>query len=260
MKRFLSILLVVLILFSVSSCKPKQKIVGKYEENLQARLENMMTLQKSIFIGKVVGVTQQDALIPKYEFDITKYNVYSVEVTKSLDGYTPLGTILVYCAGTPEQFANRISPRKNETYIFDADPWIYDGKLIYLLSVYTAAYPRIDVSGNVTVEISDTELLDIGPQQNYIKKHTAAKDALKEKNPNFFSPKETLERYISMFENIRSVNANNWFRDHAYDWKPTEAMIQSTRDYTDKVYNYLISLKDKVDLNENDIKKIFTGV
>lgn len=46
--------------------------------------------------------------------------MYTVNITRSIDGYTPTGQAKLYCLGTTDEFVSRMNMKKGETYIIDA--------------------------------------------------------------------------------------------------------------------------------------------
>lgn len=259
MKRIITALLVLCMLLCLFSCQKsaEPELTGKYEY-LNTKLENDIELQKNAFIGKVLSVSEQNALIPKYNIDITTYTVFTVNVTESLDGYTPLGNVQVYWIGAASEFIKRNSLKKNETYVLFAEPWVYADEIVYLLAPYTNAYARLDKAGRVSIIDDDGKAKDCGTLEEYKQSYFDARVSLEQKIPGFFETKTTLERFISIFENVKKVNDNNWFRDFKYDWTPDNEFITKTRDHTATVYNYLISLKNEQNLTDEHFKKIFT--
>lgn len=260
MKKIISIILITIMLFSLSACKNEQppEVTQSSVKGLSSKFENSLELQKSIFIGKIKSSSQTKALIPKYNLDITNYTVYNVEITESLDGYTPTGEVTVMSVGSSAEFLARLSLSTNETYILEAEPWIYDGEMVYLLSLYTTAYPKIDSADRVTLSESGKKTIDYGTKQEYAQTLNDAKQAFERKNEGFFEPKKVLERYEQIFANVRNTNAKEWLREEfEYKWQPNMTLIAKTRTASEKVYNHVLSLKEKTDLTTEDIQSIF---
>ena len=182
MKRIILLITAAVICLSMAAgCSDTNKPADdtqKESAHLVSEMENAIELQKSIFIGEIVSVDAREALIPKYNIDITDYSVYTVNITDSLDGYTPEGEALLYCLGTAGEFANRTGLKKGERYVIDAEPWVYGEQIVYLLSPFTFAYPRIDSVGRVTLEQADGKATDLGTLEEYLKDFEDAKASL----------------------------------------------------------------------------------
>ena len=117
MKKIITVLLIVSMLFCTVACSGTEKepqITGT-ATGLTSKMENALELQKSIFICDVLSVSREDAIVPKYNSGITNYSVYNVNITESINGYAPLGEAFVYCMGTSEEFIERIGLKKGET-------------------------------------------------------------------------------------------------------------------------------------------------
>ncbi len=258
MKKILILITVVILTLSMFGCSDSSSKPDATEKdiNISSKLENMVELQKNVFIAKVLSVSEKQALIPKYNVDITDYTVYTVDVTESLDGYTPLGEIQLYCVGTGSEFGDRISLKKNESYVIDTEMWIYDSKIIYLLPIFTKAYPRIDAAGRVTIAQSDTKATDCGTLEDYKQSYYDAKMTVESKNQGFFEASKVLERFTEIFRNIKETNDKNWLRDFEYEWIPSDELIEKTRKYSDEIYNKITALSNSADI-ENSLKEIF---
>ena len=260
MKKIFSLLITAVILITVCGCEKDYEIskAALSEAGLTSRMENSIELQKNLFTAKIISSAQTDALISKYNLDITKYMVYTVEITESHDGITPLGEATVMCAGTSEEFFSRLSLSKNETYILDAEPWVYDGKIVYLLSVFTTAYPKIDTAGRVTLAQSENNVVDCGTKEQYLSELESTRQAFADKNQGFFENQNTLARLEEIFANINQTNAKQWQRDgFEYDWTPSEQLVADTRDASQKVCDYIETLKQKSDITSADLTAIF---
>lgn len=206
-----------------------QKIVGE-DTAITSRLENTVELQKNLFVGEILSVATEDALITKYNIDLTKYTVYTVNITQSLDGYTPSGQAKLYCLGTTDEFVSRMNMKKGETYIIDAQPWVYGDELIYLLPIYTEAYPRIDAAGMVTIAQNEKEALSGGSLEEYIGQYDKAKAAVLSRIPDFSEPKNLLLRVGDYIEEINEKNNADdaYSADKGYKWQPSEEFKQKT--------------------------------
>lgn len=253
MKRLIFGILAVIIAVSCTSCNKNNLIESKKEIDLTAQIENNIELQKNTFVGKVKSVTQKNALITKYNFDITTYTVYTVEVTESIDGYTPLGEITVYCAGTSDEFLTRSGLKKNETYILDSEPWVYGDRIVYLLSVYTVAFPRIDIAGQVTLEQEDGTFVTLGDKDGFIKQYYDAKTDYAQSHSGFYDSDRVRERFCDIFTVICEKNSDtDIYNNEMYKWRPDDEFIQLTKTTSETVLKQIGDGRDITEiLNTN---------
>lgn len=264
MKKILSVLCIVVIMLSGAGCdkssSDSNKEISGTDTGLTSRLENSIELQKNLFVGKVTSVHTENALIAKYNIDITEYTVYNVTVTHSLDGITPLGDVKVYCVGTVNEFPNRIGMSKNETYFIDAQPWVYGDEIIYLLSIYTVAYPRVDIANNVTLETEDGKLLDCGTFDEYVSTYNTAYSNVSSRIEGFSDLKATADRILSIIEEIKTKNTNvDFYHDSemGFDWTPTDEFINTTADNSEKLYNEAKRVADLETVTKEDLTALF---
>lgn len=262
MKKLIAIICAALIALSALGCDNKtDTAVTGTDTEVTSRLENSIELQKNLFIGTIKSVETKQAVIAKFNIDISEYTVYTVDVTQSLDGVTPTGEIKVYCVGTAEQFINRKSMRKDETYFIDAQPWVYGNELVYLLSIYTVAYPRVDISGNVTLETESGGLLDCGSFDSYVESYSTAKTNVGNRIEGFFEPKQTVNRILEMAQEIKDKNTNTDFYKNGelkFEWTPSDEFIKTTADTSEKFYNEVKRVSQLETVTENDIKSLYT--
>ena len=264
MKRFVTVVCALCMLLSITACTKKPTstptVSGKDTE-VTTRLENAVELQKNVFVGEILSVGTEKAIVTKYNLDITDYTVYTVKVTDSLDGFTPTDEIKLYCVGTVEQFPTRVSMVKGEKYIIDAEPWVYGDEMIYLLSVYTVAYPRVDISGSVTLETEDGEHLDCGSLENYIANYRTAVSAVETRYQGFSDTGAIASRYVDMFYTVKTKNGDKAFYtnpDMGFDWTPSAEHITRTADNSIKVYDEICRIAELETPTLDDIKSIFT--
>lgn len=260
MKKIFLLLLAAVMLITFCGCKKdyKPSYEALSEAGLTSRLENSIELQKNMFTAKIISSSQKKALISKYNLDITDYMVYTVDIIESLDGITPLGTATVMCAGTSKEFFLRMSLSKNETYILDAEPWVYDGEVVYLLSVFNTAYPKIDTAGRVTLAQSDDKITDCGSKEEYLQQLESTKQAFADKNQGFFETQNILSRFDKIFSNINETNAAEWKRDgFKYDWTPDSELVARTRNTSRQVCDYIQALLQKDVITCADLTAIF---
>lgn len=223
------------------------KITGTDTE-VTSKFQNMLELEKSVFLGKVLSIKTEDAVLTKYNVDISKYTVYTVEVLDSIDGYTPKKEVLVYHLGTTEQYPSRLAIEKNEQYIFDAEMWVHGDKLIYLLSPFTVSYPKLDASNRVTIATSKTEALDVCTFEQYKEQFKDAKADVLKAYPDFYDEQTVLKRYVDMFEIIAQKNLNKGFyKDGGFEFVPNDEFIDITKNTSNE---YLEKVKNAATLDE----------
>ena len=264
-KRLISLFLTAAVFFC-SGCAggQGQKIVGN-DTAITSRLENMVELQKNIFVGEILSVATEDAIITKYNIDLTKYTVYTVNITRSIDGYTPTGQAKLYCLGTTDEFVSRINMKKGETYIIDAQPWIYGDELIYLLPIYTEAYPRVDAAGMVTIAQNENEALSGGTLEEYIGQYDEAKETVLSRLPDFATPKNLLLRVGAYIEEINEKNTakDAYSADKGYKWQQSEELKQKTTQNSAALfarYNELVNAKSVTQEQVSDfIQSVLSG-
>lgn len=234
-------LILILLCFALllCGCKSKVKITGT-DTKVTSKFQNMIELEKSVFLGQVKSISTKDAVITKYNVDISKYTVYTVEVLESIDGYTPKKEILLYHVGTKAEYPSRLNIEKNEKYIFDADLWVYGDSIVYLLSPFSVSYPKVDSSESVTIATSETEALAVCTYAQYKEQFEDAKADVLKQYPDFFDTDSVLKRYVDIFEVISQKNLNKGFyKDGGFDFVPSDIFIDTTKntsnDYLEKI-------------------------
>ena len=257
MKKLIFVLLLVLL---VSSCTPSKENTPPQTDgsaSLTGKIANSIELQMNMFVGNIKSVNKEKALITKYNIDITEYTVYKVEVTENIDGFTPTGEIDVYWLGTNNEFVTRCGLEKNNSYVLYAEPWVYGDKTVYLLSQYTVSFPRIDAAGMVTLEESDGTLSDLGSKEEFIKEHYTEIENYKSVNENFFTPENTLSRFVDIYKTVYEKNSDfSIYENERYSWTPDEKHIQATADKSKEIYNALTALQSDADITIDKIKEI----
>ncbi len=242
-KRIVAILLCLLLL--LCGCKSETvKITGE-DVKLATRLENIVELQKSLFRAEITGVETVNAVMTKYNLDISKYTKYTVNIVESYDGYTPTGTAHVYWAGTPTEFITRVGLKQNETYILDADPWVYGDEVVYLLYPSTVSYPRLDVAGGLTIALSETEALSVGTLETYREEYDLAVKAVNKRIEGHSDINNVLKRYQEIFRVVLEKNSNPDFYnnpDYNFEWKPSDDFIAKTVARSQAVYDKVMAL------------------
>ena len=262
MKKKLICLVVIIMLFCTGCTKSgDQKIVGT-DTGITTRFENALELQKNVFIGRIESVSTENALITKYNLDITSYTVYVVDITQSIDGYTPLGQAKIYCVGTTEYFLSRINMKKGEQYIIEAQPWVYGDEIIYLLSIYTTAYPRIDTAGMVTLAQNEQEALSCGSLEEYLAEYDKARSAVEAKNPDFFAPENILERFGAYVAEIYEKNtaADAYSQDKGYQWLPDSEFIAKTSENSRQLYDRYTELESIEQVTQQQVSEFIISV
>ncbi len=230
-KRILAFILCIAIVCCSGCKKQTVTITGGEDIKLDSRLENIVELQKSLFIATIDSVQTVDAVFTKYNVDISKYTLYNVTIEHSFDGYTPTGKAKVYVLGTQTEFGSRIEMSKNEKYIFDAEPWVYGDSVVYLLSPFTVSYPKIDISNGITVALSDSQAVSAGTVDTYTDLYNDAVLAVDNRIPQFSDIKNAAVRYADMFYQINEKNSQTDFYsggEHQFDWIPSDEHIQKT--------------------------------
>lgn len=240
-----------LCLFGCNKKAQQVKITGE-DTKVISRLENIIELQKSLFRAKVKKVETVDCVISKYDFDLSKYIKLSVDIVECYDEYTPTGNAELYWAGTESEFAARIVPSEKETYIFDAEPWVYGDKIVYLLYPGTASYPRVDSADGITIAVTSTEALSVGTLATYREEYDKAKASLEKRIPDFFEPKNVALRYEAQFKEVLTKNSDKAkYTERGYKWVPDDAFINTTVARSQTAYDIAKSLvKDGVTKDE----------
>ena len=262
MKKKLICLAVIIVLFCTGCTKSgDQKIVGT-DTGISTRFENTLELQKNVFIGSIESISTENALITKYNLDITEYTVYTVDITRSIDGYTPTGQAKLYCVGTTEYFMSRINMKKGEEYIIEAQPWVYGDEVIYLLSIYTTAYPRIDMAGMVTLAQNAYEALSCGSLKEYLAEYDKAKTAVETKNADFFAPENILERFGAYITEIYEKNTaeDAYSEDKGYQWLPDSEFIAKTAENSRKLYDRYTELESTEQVTQQQVSEFIISV
>lgn len=247
-KRIIAILLCLLL--CLCGCKKDKtvKITGE-DTRLATRLENIVELQKSLFRAEITGVETVNAVMTKYNLDISKYTMYTVNIVESYDGYTPTGTAHVYWAGTPTEFITRVGLEQNETYILDADPWVYGDEVVYLLYPSTVSYPRVDVAGGLTIAVNDTEALSVGSLESYKQEYDDAVKSIDERIEGHSDIKNAAKRYQEIFKTVLDKNSDNSFferEDLEFEWKPSADFITKSIVRSQAVYDKAMALGEGV--------------
>lgn len=257
MKKLIFILLIVLLIPSCTNSKENIPPKTDGTASVTGQISNHIELQRNIFVGEIKAVAKEKALITKYNIDITEYTVYKVEVTESIDGFTPTGEIEVYWLGTNTEFVTRCGLEKNNSYVLYAEPWVYGDKIVYLLSQYTVSFPKIDTAGMVTLEDSDGTLSDLGSKEEFVKEHYTEYEKYKSANPDFFTPENTLTRFVDIYKSVYDKNSDtSIYENEMYSWTPDDEHIKATADKSKEIYDALIALRSDTDITSDKIKEI----
>lgn len=237
MKRVLVTVICICLLLCGCDSTDNVKITGE-DTKLATRLENIVELQKSLFRATVTGIETVNAVMTKYNLDISEYTLYTVDIVESYDGYTPLGTAHVYWAGTPDEFITRVGLEENETYILDADPWVYGDEVVYLLYPSTVSYPKVDIAGGLTIAVTADEALSVGTLETYKTEYDAAVAAVDSRLEGHSDIARAAERYADIFKTVLEKNSNREFYTKMdFDWVPDDAHITASIVKSQAVYD-----------------------
>lgn len=230
------------------------KITGK-DEKVIPKIENIIELQKSLFLATINNVQTVDAVFTKYNVDISKYTLFDVTITESFDGFTPTGDAKVYWLGTDTEFPARLSIKKNESYILDCEVWVYGDEVVYLLSPYTESYPKVDIANAVTIATSETQALDVCSLDEYREQYKNAYKNVCARIEGFDSDEATVKRFYDIFSAMNEKNGNTAFYSDGelkFEYKPSDDHIQKTAKKTLELFEIAKTIKTK-----DDIVKLF---
>ena len=195
---------------------------GEQGELTDARLNSVAELQKNLFVCTVRSVETENAVILKYNIDLSEYTVYTVEVTDSLDGCTPAGVVKLYQVGTRKEYPERTSMKKGERYVVDAEPWVYGEKVVFLLSPFREAFPQLDAAGSVNGESVS------GIKERYDAAWLATGG----------TPGAAVKRYTDAFALMTGINSDTAKYDdpaRGYAWTPDAAFRKKTADASERL-------------------------
>lgn len=253
LKRITAIVLCFVLLFCCGCSKEEQpnvEITGT-DTKVLPKLENIIELQKSLFVAEIKGVSTVDAVFTKYNVDISKYTRFDVTVTESFDGFTPTGEATVYWLGTDTEFNTRLDVAKNEKYIFDCDMWVYGDEVVYLLSPYTDSYPKVDIADSVTIAISNTEALDVCTLQEYRDEYNKSYQNVCTRIEGFDTLESTAKRFYDIFEVMNEKNSNISFyknEEMNFAYVPGDEHIQKTAQKTTELFEIAKNIQSKEDI------------
>lgn len=216
MKRFVCLICLLSVL--LCACRAAERDTKAQTPLSDARLENIAALQKNLFTARVLAIETQDALLLKYNLDITRYTVYTVEITESVDRCTPCRRAKLYQVGTKDEFPTRVSMAQGETYLVDAEPWVYGNDVVFLLSPYADSFLRVDITGF----LESGESVDSVAERYTAAWEKGAADA-----------SAICERYVEIFDNIAQINGDLALYDDSdrnYAWKPSQEFRRQTAD------------------------------
>ncbi len=252
-----------LILLLCCGCSKSQstdvKITGT-DTKVIPKIENIIELQKSVFVAEINGVSKTDAVFTKYNIDISTYTLFDVTITESIDGITPTGKAKVYWLGTDTEFNTRLSIKKNDKYIFDCEVWVFGDEVVYLLSPYTDSYPKVDIANAVTIATSETEALAVCTLDEYKTEYKNAFDNVCERIEDFGSAKSTASRYYDIFSQMNEKNSNTEFyknKDLNFEFVPSDEHIQQTAKKTAELFALSETLKNSDTVTLEQISQLF---
>ena len=256
LKKIIAIVLclVMLICCGCSKDGTKTKITGT-DTKVLPKIENIIELQKSLFVAQINNVSKVDAVFTKYNIDISTYTVFDVTITESIDGFTPTGNAKVYWLGTDTEFNTRLDIKKNDRYILDCDMWVYGDEVVYLLSPYTDSYPKVDIADSVTIAISATEALDVCTLQEYRDEYKKSYTNVCARIEGFDTLQSTAKRFYDIFEQMNTKNSNTEFyksEDMNFAYVPSDEHINATAKKTAELFEIAKNITTK-----EDIAKLF---
>ena len=247
MKKLITALTIIAVL--LCGCAKKSDDSVQNAQKAAPRVESIAELAKNLAVIRIESVSAENAVIAKYNIDISKYTVYNAEITQSLDGFTPTGNAQFYCLGTTDEFSDRVNMKKGESYIVDAQPWIYDGKLIYLISPYRIAFARIDTAGRVTERQKDGSYKDYGTLDEYSESYA---NAVAKLTPD---PYDMLNRFGEFIKEIKEKNNDISFYDSMeFEWKPSGESIDKTAKASQKLYDDYCAVAAREGMSADEIK------
>lgn len=232
--------------------KADVEITGK-DDKVIPKIENIIELQKSLFLAKINSVQKVDAVFTKYNVDISTYTMLDVTITESFDGFTPTGDAKVYWLGTDTEFPSRLSLKKNESYILDCEVWVYGDEIVYLLSPYTESYPRVDIANAVTIATSETQALDVCSLDEYREEYKSAYKNVCERTQGFDTLEATAKRFYDIFSVMNEKNGNTAFYKDGeleFEYIPSDEHIQKTAKKTADLFEIAKNIKTKEDISK----------
>jgi len=256
LKRITAILLcfVMLLCCGCSKTDAEVEITGT-DTKVLPKIENIIELQKSLFVAEINGVSEVDAVFTKYNVDISTYTMFDVTITESIDGYTPTGAAKVYWLGTDTEFNTRLDIKKNEKYILDCDTWVYGDEVVYLLSPYTDSYPKVDIAESVTIAISETQALDVCTLAEYRDEYKKSYANVCARIEDFDTLQSTAKRFYDIFSVMNDKNSNTAFYksdDLKFEYLPSDEHINATAKKTAELFEIAKNIQSK-----EDIAKLF---
>ncbi|MBR5783157.1 MAG: hypothetical protein IKY33_02915 [Clostridia bacterium] len=219
MKKFISVLLILLLTLSLCACNEKEDDTPRYStkkasddfSDLFAVVGNNADALAAITVTEVKTVTD---IIEKYEVYDTTYTRITATVDREFTDQIDTNTVNIFILGTAEGFPQREELIVGRSYIIRLESWVHESGLVWLISPLESTYLRL-FNDEILVHDSNVDL-------NYKRATTpdAFAESLKEyqkENP----PKENA--LTEHYSNIRS-------RLEEYDYNNEELAYQLSED------------------------------
>ncbi len=259
-KKITAIILCLVMLLCCGCSKEQQVEVTGTDTKVIPKIENIIELQKSLFVAEINSISKANAVFTKYNVDISTYTVFDVTITESIDGITPIGKAKVYWLGTDTEFNTRLDIKKNDRYIFDCDIWVYGDEVVYLLSPYADTFPKVDIANSVTIATSNTQALDVCTLKEYREEYKKSLANVNSRIEGFDTPAGYANRYYQIFEEMTQKNSNTDFYKNdelKFEYVPSDEHIRTTAIKTQKLFNIAKELNEKENLTKAELTQLF---
>ncbi len=257
-KKITALLLITVMLLCCGCATQKNVEITGTDNKVIPKIENIIELQKCLFLAKINSVETVDAVFTKYNVDISSYTLFNVTITESFDGYTPTGNAKVYWLGTDDEFPTRLPIEKNESYILDCEVWVYGDEIVYLLAPYSESFPKVDIANAVTIATGETQALDVCSLDEYRTEYQNAYNNVCDRIEGFADLKAVAERYYNIFLEMNQKNSNTAFYSDAFEFEytPSDEHIAKTAQKTLEVFNKAQALKDSDTVTKDQIAEL----
>ncbi len=260
LKKITATVLCILTLLCCGCSKKQQIEITGTDSKVFTKIENVIELQKSLFVAQVDNVSTVNAVFTKYNVDISKYTLFDVTITESIDGITPTGKAKVYWLGTDTEFNTRLDIEKNNKYIFDCDIWVYGDEVVYLLSPYSDTFPKVDIANSVTIATSNTEALDVCTLDEYREEYKKSFDNVCSRIEGFDTYTGYADRFYEIISLMNEKNSNTDFyksEDFKFEYVPDDEHIQKTAQKTAELFNLVKQLKDQQNGQKQQFSELY---